>query len=405
MFIRRRITVGLAAILALFGGYSALIAVTPLPELQPTLSIDAETRFDADSALTQAAVDAQALPTAVGWAHAEAVWSNDDAPHRIASLTKLITALVGLEASPVEAGDGPVYTVSESDGRVLDEIIAEGGSFAPAPAGLELTTRQLLELILVPSANNYAVSYSRWVFGDDDAYLAAANDWLARNGLDSVRVFDASGMNDDNQATAADIVRLSRLVLQQPLLAEIVGQSVIDIPELGEITTTNRLLGDPGVLGIKTGTTFPAGYSLAAAQHEGESGRELVAIAVVMDRDDADARAADARATLAAMAVAWQSVPVVEEGETIGSVTTWTGEETTLIAASSANAVLVPGEAARRTNELGAIQAGPKGGIAGTVRIAAPGGEQEVRIVTAAAIVAPGFWWKFTHPSALFGGS
>ncbi len=404
MFIRRRITVGVAAILVLFGGYSALIAVTPLPALQATLSIDAETQFDADPALAQAAVDAQALPTAVGWAHEETVWSNDDAPHRIASLTKLITALVGLEAAPVEAGgDGPVYTVSESDGRVLDEIIAEGGSFAPAPAGLELTTRQLLELILVPSANNYAVAYSRWVFGDDEAYLAAANDWLARNGLESVRVFDASGMNDDNQATAADIVRLSRLVLQQPLLAEIVGQSVIDIPELGEITTTNRLLGDPGVLGIKTGTTFPAGYSLAAAQRESESGRDLIAIAVVMDRDDADARATDARAALAAMAVAWQRISVVEEGEPIGSVTTWNGEEVALVAASGASTVLVPGEAARRTNELGAIQAGPKGSIAGTVRLAAPTGEQEVRVVTATAILAPDFWWRFTHPGELFG--
>ena len=120
------------------------------------------------------------------------VWANDDSPRRIASITKLVTVLVGLEAKPVEPGtDGPVYTVSEADAALVDEVLTQDGTFAPAPVGLELTTRQLLDLILVPSANNYAIAYSRWVFGSDEAFLAAANDWLSRNGLDSVRIFEA----------------------------------------------------------------------------------------------------------------------------------------------------------------------------------------------------------------------
>src|SRR5699024_9643644 len=115
---------------------------------------------------------------------------------------------------------------------------------------------------------------------------------------------------------------------------------------LGEISTTNRLLGDPGVLGIKTGTTFPEGYSLAAAQQESESGRDLVAIAVVQDRADADARAIDARAALDTMAAAWQLVPLVEAGAAIGTAVTWTGETVPLVTAAGFEAVVVAGESA-----------------------------------------------------------
>lgn len=404
MFRRRRITVATGALFALIGGYVTVVAVAPLPTLPVSLSVEPETEFVADQAPAQAAADAQARPTAVGWLHDDEVWANDDQPHRIASLTKVITALVGLEAAPVELGTpGPTYTLTWDDSDVLDEIIADGGSFAPVPVGLELTTRQMLELILVPSANNYATSYARWVFGSDVAFLQAANEWLAKHGLDSVRIFDASGMNDDNQATAADMVKISRLALENPLVADIVRQSTINIPELGEISTTNRLLADPTVLGIKTGTTFPEGYSLATAQLQGGVGRDLVAITVVMDREDADARANDASATLGLLAAAQQPVTLVEPGEQVASVITWTGETVGLVAEAGATTVLVPGEAASRQVELGEVSDGPAEQKAGTIRTATPGDSPEISVVTTAAIERPDLWWRITNPATLFG--
>lgn len=404
MFRRRRITVSVAAVLVLLGAYTGIVAAAPLPQLPVSMSVTPTVQFDADASPAQAAVDAQSRPTAVTWLGTEQIWSNSEDSHRIASLTKLITALVGLEAAPIEPGtDGPIYTLTYDDSLILDEIIAEGGSFAPAPIGLELTTRQILDLILVPSANNYATTYARAVFGSDEAFLAAANDWLTRNNLTSVRIFDATGMNDDNSATPADMARLTRIALEHLLIAEIVAQSVINVPELGEITTTNRLLGEPGVLGVKTGTTFPEGYSLAAAQQVSDSGRDLVAIVVVMDRADADARATDARETLTGLASAWQTVPLVEARERIGSVTTWEGESVSLVAKQGADTVLIPGEQATRTVELGSVAEGKAGSEAGAIRLATPLGGSEIEVVTAETIEAPGLWWRFTHPAILFG--
>lgn len=390
--------------LALLSGYCAIIAATPLPELQASLEIEPQTQFDADPAPAQAAVDAQTLPSAAGWLSDDQVWANTDSSYRMASLTKLITALVGLEAAPVEAGtDGPVYTLTDADTALVDEVLAQDGTFAPAPVGLELTTRQILDLILVPSANNYAISYSRWIFGSDEAFLAAANDWLARNGLESIYIEDASGLSDNNVATPADIVRLARIALADPLIAQVVSQSRINIPMLGEIDTTNRLLGEAGVVGLKTGTTFPSGYSLAAAKHEDFGGRDLVAIAVTMDRPDSEARAEDTRAVLAAMAGTGQPIQLVEQGERIGSVTTWTGAEVQLTAKGGLETVIVPGEAATRTNALGKVAAGAKGTTVGQILTSSPSGDESIEVVTDAAITEPGFVWRFTHPREMFG--
>lgn len=397
---------GTVALLALLGAYCAIVAAAPLPELKASLEpdIQSQTEFVSDSALTQAAVDAQSLPAAAGWLHDEQVWSNDEGSYRIASMTKLITVLVGLEAAPVEPGTaGPTYTLTEADAALVDEVLAQDGTFAPAPVGLELTTRQILDLILVPSANNYAISYGRWIFGSDEAFLSAANDWIARNGLTSVHIEEAAGLSDNNVATPADIVRLARIALANPVVAEVVSQSRIEIPELGEITTTNRLLGDPGVVGLKTGTTFPNGYSLVAAQHEAFGERDLVAIAVTMDRSDSDARAADTRAVLAAMATTGQQVQLAEKGARIGTVITWTGAEVPLLIDGDLATVIVPPERATRIVELGNIAIGAKGAKAGEIRASLPAGDQTVGIVTGARIEEPGFAWRFTHPRELLG--
>lgn len=409
MYRRRRITVGISALLALLivatGAYTAAVAITPLPDLEVTLTAPAETQIEADVSAAQAAADAQSLPTAVGWQHTDAIWSNDDAPRRIASITKLITVLVGLEAAPLEPGTaGPVYTVTEADALLVDEVLAQDGTFAPAPSGLELTTRQMLDLILVPSANNYAIAYARWIFGSDEAFIAAARDWLDRHELSGITIVEPTGLSDDNVATATDVLRLSRLALDNPVVAEIVSQSVITIPELGEITTTNRLLGEPGVIGVKTGTTFPSGYSLTAAKTETFGERSLIALAVTLDRDDGDARANDTRAALAGLGSSGQTLPLVTAGEEVGEVVTWYGDRVALVVDADFETVLVPSESATRTVDLDtSAPIGAHGMQAGRVLVTTPSGEHEVSVVTDAAILEPDFWWKFNNPGIVFG--
>lgn len=403
MFRRRRITVAIGLIVVLLGGYSLAVGLAPLPELQPRFTAEAESIVEADATEVRAAVDAQSLPTALGWQDDEQVWANDEGQYRIASLTKLITALVGLEAKPVEEGtDGAEYTLTEADAALVDEVLAQDGTFAPVPVGTTLTTRQMLELILLPSANNYAISYAHWVFGDNEGFLAAAGAWLDKHDLSSVRVVEPTGLSDENVANATDVLRIARLALENPLIASIVAQPSAEIPGIGTVHTTNPLLGEPGVIGLKTGTTFPAGYSLAAAEREAITGRERVAIAVTLERDSDESRADDTRSALKALATGGQEVPLVAEGAAVGRVTTWTGDTVRLVTSEGSETVLLPGESASTTTALDEVAASPKGTAAGTVSVTSPDGTSNIRVVTDRAILEPDFWWRFTHPGELF---
>lgn len=405
---RRRIAAGAATLALLVGGYVAAAAAVPLPELEPELGVEAETGFDAGAEGVQELIDAQRGPAAAGWDRGSEIWSNDDEARPLASITKLVTALVCLEERPLEPGaDGPVYTVNTDDLARIQQLRTRNAVLNPVPAGTEFTERQLLQLMLLPSSNEYAFSYATWVFGDLDSFTDAAAEWAERHGLESLEIVDPSGIEEGNRATAADIVRVARLALENPTIIEITSQRSAEIPGIGTIESTNPLIGAAGVVGLKTGTTTSAGYNLVAAQRavigRGDDERELFEISVVLGREGLQARADDSRAILTGLTRLPEEVELVAEGEEVGSVITWQGDRVTLSAASAVSAELLPTESAARSVAVRSLSAGPAGQTAGTVTTVAPTGGREIAVETAAAIVEPGLWWRATHPAIVFG--
>lgn len=388
----------------LLGGYTAGVGLVPLPDLQPELVIPAEQELSADEAAAAAIPADQSGPTGVGFADGEAVWSSDDETHEIASITKLVTALVGLEASPLDAGDdGPVYTVGEEDAAIRERVLQDNGVVEDTPAGLELTTRQMLELILMASANNYAISYVDWVFGSEQRFVEAADAWAGEHGLESLSIADPTGLSAENVASTSDLIGIARLALEHPVVAEIVAQSWVNIPEIGPVENTNPLLGEPEVIGLKTGTTTTAGYNLVAARSASVGGRELVAIAATLGRDDESARAEDTRAVLESVLGTVQTLPLVEPETVVGEVTVWDGGTVELVAPDGATSVLAPGESAVVAGEVGSLAAGGAGSVVGSLTIEAPTGTQQLRVVTASEVAEPDLWWRLTHPAVVFG--
>jgi len=407
---RRRLTASALVLILLLacGGYVAAVAATPLPGLTAVLEVEAEVQIDADAAGAEAAVASQTLPTAIGWADGEEVWSNDDTAYPLASVSKLITVLVCMEAQPLEPGaDGPIYTWTEADRQRQDEYLAMAGVAYPIPVGTEITLREMLKFIFLPSSNDYAAAYAYWVFGDNDAFLAAVEEWKERHGgLESISFVEPTGMDDLNRANAADLVRVARIALQNPTVREFNGMQSAEMPwGIGLIENTNPLLGEvPGVIGVKTGALDAVGYNFVLAQEADAFGREIINISVTLARPTKEARADSGREMLALMASLPQEVGYVAEGERVGSITTWSGEEVELVTAGAAGGVLLPGEAARRTIELGPVGAGSAGSPAGQVLVGAPVEVAPVGVVTSAAIEEPDLWWKLTHPGVVLGG-
>ncbi|MBP1326311.1 D-alanyl-D-alanine carboxypeptidase (penicillin-binding protein 5/6) [Leucobacter exalbidus] len=398
------ISAALIIALLLVGGYTATVAATEVAAADVTAAGDTELTITADTAAAQAVVDAQPLPTAVGWLHDEAVFTNDDTAYPLASISKLVTVLVALEAQPLAPGeDGPTYTWTDADVALQNHYISLDGVAYPIPAGTEITLRQMLTLIFLPSANDFASAYALQVFGTNEDFLAAVADWQARNGIESLTFVEPTGMDEGNQANAADLVRIARLALANPTVTQFTNLQSAELPwGIGVIENTNPLLAElPNMLGLKTGRSSSAGFNLIAAQETDAAGRKLVKISVTMGRGSVEERASSGRDMLAALEPLPQLVTLVEEGEVLGSVTTFTGEEVSVISSGSATAVLTPGESATRTLELSQPAPGAAGQAAGVIMVDSPTGSEEIAVVTAAAIEEATFWWRFTHPLEL----
>ena len=191
-------------------------------------------------------------------------------PTPTASVAKLITALVVLKAKPLQPGQsGPLITLSANDVAIYNQYVAEQGSVVPVTANETLSEYQMLEAMLLPSANNIADSLAIWAYGSLPAYSQAANAYLTDQALSQTHVgVDASGYDPSTTSTAYDLVRLGELAMENPVIAGIVSQpSVSGIPLTTVVKNVNSLLGTNGIIGIKTGNTDQAGGVFVSASH------------------------------------------------------------------------------------------------------------------------------------------
>jgi len=204
----------------------------------------------------------------------------------------MITALVVLQAKPLSPGQtGPMLTMSRDDLVLLKTYAAlDGSRITKMGVGEQLSEYQMLEAMMLPSADNAADSLAIWAYGSLPAYSAAANSYLAGLGLSGTHVgTDASGLDPSTVSTAHDMVLIGELVMQNPVLAEIVGeQSVSGFPLVGTITNTNSLLGQDGIVGVKTGNSDEQSGAYVAAADATVNGKTETIVTAVLDAPSLD---------------------------------------------------------------------------------------------------------------------
>jgi D-alanyl-D-alanine carboxypeptidase (penicillin-binding protein 5/6) len=184
-------------------------------------------------------------------------------PVPIASLAKVMTAYVVLKHHPLSAGDaGPRFAIAQDD--VVDtEARRHGGqSIVAVRAGEQLTERDALMAILLPSANNVAVLVARQVSGSVASFVAEMNDTARALGMSHTTYTDPSGYDDGTVSTALDQLRLAQVVARNETLAAMMATRSHRLPVAGEVTNTNALLGHDGFVGMKTGSHQAAGGCL-----------------------------------------------------------------------------------------------------------------------------------------------
>lgn len=205
-------------------------------------------------------------------------------PVPIASLTKVMTAYVVLREHPLGPGDpGPVVRADRAAAREAGSTIE---SVVPVKEGQEFPLRQLLAYMLIPSGNNIARLLARWTAGSEAAFVRWMNEAAADLGMARTTFTGSCGMDTGNTSTATDLLVLARTVMRDEAFRTIVATPSVRLPGgRGEGLTTNRLLGRHGVVGLKTGTSTPAGGNVLWAAYKNVDGtRRLVLGAVLAQR-------------------------------------------------------------------------------------------------------------------------
>jgi serine-type D-Ala-D-Ala carboxypeptidase (penicillin-binding protein 5/6) len=201
-------------------------------------------------------------------------------PVPIASVAKLMTAYVILHDHPLSPGaPGPDITVEPSEAAGYSAQVADGDSLVAVAAGETITERQALEALLLPSADNIAWVLARWDAGSQGAFTAKMNATARSLGMASTSYTDASGLDPATTSTAADQVRLGMTAMSLPVLAAVAAMPAAVVPVAGVIRSTNTLLGQDGIVGLKTGSTQASGGCLLVAAWAEVNGHDTLLVA------------------------------------------------------------------------------------------------------------------------------
>ena len=338
---------------------------------------------------------------AVGWDGVLAA-SGDTAPRPIASITKVVTALVVLDAHPLAAGEtGPTIETTSADVALYDSYLARNGKVVSVRPGLQFTQREMLDLVLIESANNYAETLATWAFGSHRAYVDAAAAWVAAHGLTQTTIVDSTGMSPDNRSSTADLVTLGKLALEHPVVAEIVATPTMQLHDIGRLDNTNGLLGMGGVDGIKTGTLDEAGACLLFAADIPIGGETVTVVGAVLGAEDHDQLDTDVQALLASVTPGFQEITLATDGEVVGSYTSEWGDRSDLVVVGDHRTVVWSDAPVAATVDSREVHLADAGSDAGVLRVTVAGESTDITLRLADRIDDPGPWWRLSNPVAL----
>lgn len=199
---------------------------------------------------------------------------NKDQKLAMASLTKIITAIVAIEN--VENLDEIV--------KVADESIGIEGTSIYLTKGEELTLKELLLGLMLASGNDSAMAIAYHVGGNEENFVKMMNEFVAKIGVINTNLNNPHGLDDDNHYTTAyDLAIITSYALKNEKFREIVSTKNAIISGNNQVEARylkhkNKLLfSDENCIGVKTGFTDNAGRCLVHATKQTD-GMELITV-------------------------------------------------------------------------------------------------------------------------------
>jgi D-alanyl-D-alanine carboxypeptidase (penicillin-binding protein 5/6) len=396
---RRRVEIApliLGAVFLLFIAFFVIQTVRPLPSITATTTVAPETVLG--TPLKPAMPSAGGSTVAVTGLGVVGI-AGSEGSRPIASVTKMMTAYVILKNKPLQPEEpGPTITITAADQSRYSTMLAQDQSVLPVAAGQRFTELEMLEGMLIPSANNFAEILAAWEAGSLPAFVDKMNAAARELGMTNTIYSDASGFSAGSTSSPGDQLILARAVMANPVFSKIVSMEEVRLPNLGVVKTTNEALGQDGVVGIKTGFTEEAGGNLAFAARRQAAGRDVEIIGMVFGMSDKPAAFTATHNMVTSVAQNVQVVQVMKKDQPVATITTPWGGDVDVVATEDVSMLLWPGMTLQAQVVLDPVSAPSKAGAqAGTLSLRLGDQTKQLPVVLAESIEKPGLMWRLGH--------
>ncbi|MCI2958180.1 hypothetical protein MN032_10775 [Agromyces atrinae] len=393
------IIVGAVAILAI-GLYGPVTLLGPLPPATVTAMAPSTDAAEATVAAMPADGANAVVISPAGAEPDAAVLSTSGIAEAvpIGGSAKIITLLVALDAKPLTAGEaGDAVPILAADFAAYAEYGRQDVRVLQVSPGDTWSYSDVVRAVALASSNNHADTLARFAFGSVDAYVAAANTWLAAEGYDSVTVADATGLSGDNVGTATDMARLAARAVADPALASVYagetsGSSARSIPD------SSAHLADAGVRGLSRSFTDEAGLCLLFTTTVGE-GDDTAAVTGAFlrmpDYETLDPAVVGLRDSLAG---GIGPVEVIAAGQPYATISAPWGATARAVAAVSKSQSGLDGAGGDVSLDIPPVTTATEGATIGRVTVATPGGDVSAPLQIDRTIRDPGVFWRLMNP-------
>jgi D-alanyl-D-alanine carboxypeptidase (penicillin-binding protein 5/6) len=329
--------------------------------------------------------------------------SGNEQPAPSASVTKVMTALLVLEDKPLKKGEtGPSITITATDVQTYQADAADKQSVVAVSAGEQLTEFEALQALLIPSGNNIAETLARWDATSVEAFVTKMNARAKALHLTHTTFADASGVSPNNVSTPSDLMALGMVAMKQEVLAQIVSLQQATLPVAGVVYNVDYVLGQSGIIGIKTGSGLDLGANFLFAAAATVDKHTITLYGCVMGQPTLDLAFNAAKALIASMQSSLHVRRIVSLQQSVGAYGAPWGSQTELVSTVDVDLVEWPAMVLRQRLDAPSIvidKPVPAGTGEGTEHMALGDYSLDVPLVTAGPLYPPGRLWRLTRLS------
>ncbi|MGW2179125.1 D-alanyl-D-alanine carboxypeptidase family protein [Streptomyces sp. NPDC001732] len=401
----RRVKIWTPLVLLLLIVFAIVQMMRPLPDPELGLSVKSTHTFEGQRLELDWPSQGQSAVSVDGVGSMGSSGAQKPAP--IASVAKVMTAYVVLKGHPLTGKEeGEKITV---DQQAEDESKRDDESTAPIKKGQQFTQKQLLQLLMIPSGNNAARLLARWDSPSEKEFVAKMNAAAKELGMANTTYTDPSGLDKATVSTAEDQIKLARAVMQNDVFRGIVDTPQIKIPGIDQVIyNNNTILLEPGVSGIKTGSSTPAGGNLLWSANTVVDGKKLWIYGAVMGQQAGTGQPYDSLAmslenslkVIKGAQKAVTSAQVVKKGDVVGYVDDGLGGRTAVVATRNLKAKGWPGlkvELSISDNGKKIPHSASAGTEVGVVTVGTGPGKVSAPVALQEELKSPGFSQKLTR--------